>query len=77
MRIVYYYRHLNDPIGSGSHATSLVREWTKAGNEVALPPAAARRPAVWRTGPRRRASRLLAARAVGRCGTGCAICRTA
>jgi len=38
MRIVYYYRHLNDPIGSGSHATSLVREWKKAGNEVGCLP---------------------------------------
>ena len=38
MRIVYYYRHLNDPIGSGSHATSLVREWRKAGNQVGCLP---------------------------------------
>ncbi len=38
MRIVYYYRHLDAPVGSGAHATSLVREWRKAGNEVGCLP---------------------------------------
>ena len=41
MRIAYYYRHLNDPIGSGSHATSLVRRVDEGGQRGPLPPAAA------------------------------------
>ena len=76
MRIVYYYRHLNDPIGSGSHATSLVREWTKAGNEVRClprPPAAGALPDR-SPSTRRRVCSPPCRRA---CGTGCATCRTA
>jgi glycosyltransferase involved in cell wall biosynthesis len=43
MRVAYYFRHFDPPLGCGAHATSLVREWKKAGNDVCClpkPPAA-------------------------------------
>lgn len=46
MRLVYYYRHINDSMGSGTHATSLVREWARMGNAVACLPRPASAPAV-------------------------------
>ena len=34
MRLVYYFRHMDPPIGAGAHAASLVREWKQTGNHV-------------------------------------------
>lgn len=34
MRISYYFRYLNDPLGRGVHARSLVEAWSAGGNQV-------------------------------------------
>ncbi len=40
MRLVYYFRQFDPPIGAGVHAINLVREWRKAGNDVRCLPKA-------------------------------------
>lgn len=38
MKICYYFRHLNDPLGRGIHARSLVEAWGTNGNKVTCIP---------------------------------------
>lgn len=38
MRICYYFRYINDPMGKGIHARSLVEAWHDGGNEVTCLP---------------------------------------
>jgi glycosyltransferase involved in cell wall biosynthesis len=58
MRVCYYFRHLDDPLGRGVHARSLVAEWARAGHEVVcLPHAPAPQPPASAPGRRRLISR--------------------
>lgn len=58
MRVCYYFRHLDDPLGRGVHGRSLVTAWVRAGHEVVcLPHAPAPASPTGGPGRRRRLSR--------------------